>query len=254
MTSCTIVQLTDCHLLSDPQGVMNGVVTRPRLDVALEDVRRRVPDFDLLVVTGDTASDESLAAYEAFRDALGDWAARLLIVPGNHDDRSLLLRLFPESCSDTGGRVTFRVTMSGWQVVGLDSQVSGEAAGELGGEQLAWFRGFLDAEPGLDAVLFLHHPPIEMGSPWLDEIGLRDADALATLLDEHPRVRLAVSGHVHQESSGTVGATTVHTTPAVGPQFAPRTTVFELEPGPPGYRIIELGSDRTWSTSVVRCG
>ena len=121
-------------------------------------------------------------------------------------------------------------------------------------QQLAWLRGLLEAETDIDTVLFLHHSPIEMGSPWLDEIGLTDSDSLARLLDEHPRVRLAFSGHVHQEASGSLGRAGAHTTPAVGPQFVPQTTVFEIEPGPPGYRIIELDTDGRWSTSVVRCG
>ena len=90
-----VVQLTDCHLFADPERAMNGVVTRPRLELVLDDVRTSVPDFDLLVVTGDTASDEALATYEAFREALGDWVPRLRIVPGNHDDRAFLQSVVP---------------------------------------------------------------------------------------------------------------------------------------------------------------
>ena len=249
-----VVQLTDCHLYADPERAMNGILTRPRLELALEDVRGRVPDFDLLVVTGDTASDESLVAYQAFRESLGDWVQRLRIVPGNHDDRTFLRSVFPEACADTAGRVIFRAATSGWQLIGLDTQLSGETAGELGDEQLAWLGGVLDGEPGLDTVLFLHHPPIDVGSPWVDRIRLRDASALGRLLDEHPQAGIVFSGHVHQEASGVLGGATVHTTPAVGPQFVPNSAEFEIQPGPPGYRIIELDSDGSCSTSIVRCG
>ena len=113
-------------------------------------------------------------------------------------------------------RVTFHVLRAGWQLIGLDSQRAGETAGELGAEQLAWLQRLLEAEPDLDTLIFLHHPPIEVGSAWLDEIGLRDADALERLLESHGQVRLVVSGHVHQELEGTIAGARVHTTPAVG--------------------------------------
>ena len=100
----TIVQLTDCHLFSDRGGEVNGVATWPRLDAVLAGgSHRRTPDLDLLVVTGDTATDEAPATYEAVREALGDWVRRLRIVPGNHDDRALLRRVFPQPGGDDGG-------------------------------------------------------------------------------------------------------------------------------------------------------
>jgi Icc protein len=248
-----IVQLTDCHLFSDPAGNVRGIATWPRLHAVLRELHRRTPDFDLLVVTGDTAHDEARATYEAVREALGGWVPRLRIVPGNHDDRALLRRLFPESCGDAGERVTFHAGSPGWQLIGLDSQLTGETPGALGGEQLAWLRSRLEAAPGLDTLLFVHHPPIEVGSPWLDEIGLQDADALGLLLHEHPQVRLVACGHVHQETSSSLAGASVHTTPAVGPQFRPHTALLEIDPGPPGYRVIELWPDGRWSTEVVRC-
>ena len=57
--SVTIVQLTDCHLFTDPDGSLRDIATRPRLRRVIEDIRDRVPDFDFLVVTGDTAHDEA---------------------------------------------------------------------------------------------------------------------------------------------------------------------------------------------------
>jgi Icc protein len=101
-------------------------------------------------------------------------------------------------------------------------------------------------------LLFTHHPPIEVGSRWLDEIGLRDADALGQLLAAHGQVRLVVSGHIHQELAGSIAGACVQTTPAVAPQFRPRTAEFEIEPGPPAYRVIELHPGGRWSSGVIR--
>ncbi|WP_411277701.1 phosphodiesterase [Gaiella sp.] len=252
-TSLTIVQLTDCHLFTDPIGSLREIVTRPRLRRVIEDIRRRVPEADLLVVTGDTAHDEAQATYEEFSRDLGDWTDRLRIVPGNHDNRASLRRVFPDACDEASGRVVFRVETTEWLVLGLDSQRIGEDAGELGTAQLTWLGDQLEAARTRNAVVFLHHPPIEVGSPWVDGIGLLDARALENVLAEHPQVRAVISGHVHQEASGLIGDTTAHTSPAVGPQFRPHTETLVIDQGPPAYRIVELHATGDWSTTVVRC-
>jgi hypothetical protein len=60
------------------------------------------------VHTGDTANEDELATYVAFRDELAEWLPRLRIVPGNHDERELILRAFPGACEHTGDRVIGR--------------------------------------------------------------------------------------------------------------------------------------------------
>jgi Icc protein len=251
--SLTIVQLTDCHLFTDPDGSLRDVATRPRLHAVVEDICERVPDFDLLVVTGDTAHDEAQATYEEFRAELADWVDRLRIVPGNHDNRAALRRVFPVATEEIGDHVGFRVERGEWLVIGLDSQLTGEDAGELGPGQLAWLDDRLAVDPARNAVLFLHHPPIAVESPWVDRIGLLDAGALETVLAQHPQVRAVITGHVHQEASGRCGGADVHTSPAVAPQFRPHTETLVIDPGPPAYRIIELYPTGDWSTTVVRC-
>lgn len=249
----TIVQLTDCHLFTDPAGSLRDIPTRPRLRRLITDIRDRVPDFDFLVVTGDTAHDEAQPTYEEFRAELGDWVERLRIVPGNHDDRASLRRVFPAATEEIGDRVGFHIERGDWLLIGLDSQLTGNDAGELGSEQLAWLDDRLAADPARSAVLFLHHPPITVESPWVDRIGLLDAGALETVLARHPQVLAVLTGHVHQEAAGRCGGAEVHTSPAVGPQFRPHTETLVIDPGPPAYRIVELHPAGNWSTTVVRC-
>jgi 3',5'-cyclic-AMP phosphodiesterase len=102
-------------------------------------------------------------------------------------------------------------------------------------------------------ILFVHHPPIDVASPWLDAIALQDADALGSVLDGHPQVKVVLTGHVHQEASGSLGRARVLSSPAVGKQFRPHTQSLEIEPGPPAHRVIEISPDGKWSTTVVRC-
>jgi Icc protein len=246
-----IVQLTDGHLFADPNRALRDTATWPRFIAVLEDVRRRALPFDLLVLSGDTAHDEGPATYRAARKELGEWADRVRAVPGNHDQRAGLAEAFP-AAGGVAERVTFHERWRDWQAIGLDTQRPGELPGSLGNEQLAWLDGLL-GDARLPTLLFMHHPPVDVQSPWLDAIKLQDAAEFAGMLSRHPHARLVSCGHVHQETASSLGGIAVLTTPAVGPQFRPRTAQLEIDPGPPAYRLIELHAAGEWSSQVLRC-
>lgn len=248
-----IVQLTDCHLFADPSRELREFVTWSRFMTVLQDVRQRIPEFDLLVMTGDTAHDEAFETYQSVRGLLGPWIEKLKIIPGNHDDRRFLNDVFPETSGGLAERITFESRWENWQAIGLDSHITGQTSGSLGDEQRAWLRTRLQARPSLHTVLFLHHPPVLVQSPWLDQIRLQDATEFEQLLRDHPQVRVISCGHVHQEITASFAGGTLITTPAVGPQFRPRSEQLEIEPGPPGYRVLELHPDGRWSSQTLFC-
>ncbi len=249
-----IVQLTDCHLFEDSARELRGHLNWPRFTSVLSHVREHVGHFDLLVISGDLAHDELPATYALVRRELGEWAPRVRIVPGNHDLRAGLRDEFPESSEMPGERVTFRQAWDSWQVIGLDTQRPGEVAGSFGAEQLEWLRGQLAATRALSTVLVFHHPPVSVQSAWLDAIGLQDAAAFAETVREFTQVRLLLCGHVHQELTASLGDVPVCTTPAVGPQFRPRSAELVVETAPPGYRLLDLHAAGRWTTSVIRLG
>jgi Icc protein len=248
-----IVQITDLHLFADPQAALRNVCTWPRLLSVMASIRRSMADIDLLVITGDSAHDELAATYRRLAAELADFAGRVRIVPGNHDHRAELTANFPQTSDGPVERITFHEVLGDWQVIGLDSQLPGELPGLLGSEQLDWLRRILREASTRAAALFLHHPPVSVGSPWLDKIGLQDADELAAVLREHRQVKLVMCGHVHQQLAASLGAASVFTTPAVGPAFRPRTEQLVIEDAPPAFRLIELGPGGQWSTQVVFC-
>jgi Icc protein len=122
----------------------------------------------------------------------------------------------------------------------------------VGEQQLAWLDDQLAGAADRPTLVCLHHPPVSVGSRWLDAVGLQDAQELNTLLDRHPQVRLICCGHVHQELSVGRGGRTVLTTPATVVQFRPGTVTLEIDAAAPGYRVIELEGDGTWRSRVVR--
>src|SRR5512145_2198058 len=98
------------------------------------------------------------AAYGAIDLLFADLGVPVLLIPGNHD--------LPDEMQRQLGHAPFQV----------------------GGEWLA---------PNGSLVL-LHHPPVPMDSPSMDELGLLDGPELSALVARHPRIRGVAWGHAHQ--------------------------------------------------------
>lgn len=248
----TVIQITDCHLFADPAAEIRGLRTRDRFLKVWEHVARSHGDADLLLITGDLTHDEQRESYLALRMIVADWLPRLQVIPGNHDDRSLLREIF--SCPSYANldRIVFVDNRTNWQVIGLDTHIPGQLAGELGKEQLHWLEKVLQEQPATPTLLCMHHPPILVNSPWLDRIGLQDPVEFQRVVDEHPQIQLIVAGHVHQDFTGTFAGVPVLTTPSTGLQFRPGTETLEIDEVSPGYRLLDLKSSGTWATSVTR--
>ena len=247
-----ILQLSDLHLFADPDGLLNGIPTRALLRDVLAHVEASGLEPDHVVVTGDHTHDERAETYAAVRELLTPYLDRLHQVPGNHDDRAMLREGFADEIGGEGAeRVTFAFEADGWACLGLDTHIPGKVGGRIGSDQLEWVRSELRDSQARGAILFMHHPPVELGLTWLDRIGVEDKAALHELLAVEPRIRLVACGHVHHESSHRVGAAEVVTVPSTGLQFSPVNNEAEFVTAPPGYRVIELDGD-AYTTSVVR--
>jgi Icc protein len=183
----TLVQLSDLHLRDGPDGAMPLV----RLRRALVRVATLAPAPDALLLSGDIADKPSLAVYEQAHELLAPLGVPLHAIPGNHDDRDMLIARF--------GPGRFAVSCGALRVVGCDSTIAGEEYGALGGRQLAWLGDTLGEQPETPTLLALHHPPVLSGVRSMDTIALAAEDrvALEALLERHPQVRAITCGHVH---------------------------------------------------------
>ena len=253
--STEILQLTDLHLMSDPQQRLKGVPTRDALQEALGFVRTAEEsgrwNFEYITITGDLAHDEQLSTYELLRDILADWLPRCRLLPGNHDNRPFIRQVFPELVIDDSSHVCFSVEAGNWQLIGLDSHVPGEVAGQLDAAQLDWLAGELEDHSSRPTILFAHHPPFSVRSEWLDRISIQNADQLLALVDANPQVRVICTGHVHHEFKERLGQVDLLTTPSTGVQFQAFQETPLCEAIPPGFRIFQLDQD-SYQTEVVR--
>ncbi|MDO1585514.1 phosphodiesterase [Rhizobium oryzicola] len=196
-----IVHVTDIHLVPQP-ATLYGLDPRTRLDAAIDSIHADHLDADLIVLTGDLAHWGEVPAYEALRHRIDGLKLPVVMMVGNHDDRTSLRVVFPGAMDDGNGFVQGSRIIDGHRLVFLDTKQAGTHAGAYCDPRLAWLENEL--AKGVEPVLlFMHHPPFLTGISSMDAITQQDVDALWQVLQPHAqRIRHIFLGHVHRPISG----------------------------------------------------
>ena len=245
-----VVQLTDTHFCAQRSDRLRGRNPDSTLRAVLEAIAAEgLPDLFLL--TGDLAQDPCEAAYARLRDAIGNTGVPAWCLPGNHDDGELM-----RAELNRDGLATPRARrLDGWLVVLLDSSVPGQAGGELGASELAALANTLASYPDDPALVCLHHPPVALGSRWIDALGLADAGAFFEVIDANSNVRAVLWGHAHQAWDSRWDDVLLLGTPSTSSQFTPGADEFTIdEDAPPGWRRLTLHPDGRVETEVCWLG
>lgn len=245
--SIQVLHLTDPHLFADPSGELRGTVTADSLRRVLDHYQSGDWRAERVLITGDLIQDDSPEAYKRFRDALGPLNLRMHCVPGNHDVRELMI----EACQRPPFSYCATEQVREWLLVGLDSCISGEAGGEVADDELARFDEVVAASSARHVMVFVHHPPIAVGSAWLDSVGMKNGEALLKRLQSANRVRLLVFGHVHQPYDAEHDGIQIIGTPSTCRQFASGSDDFAVDDRAPAYRRIILHSDGSVETELI---
>jgi Icc protein len=238
-----LVQLSDPHIGAswgdgDPLE---------RFAAAIAAVRAFEQSPDTVLVSGDLAEHAADAEYEQVRALLERIDAPAYVLPGNHDDRDALHRHF--GVPGAGGRpVQYAADLGPLRLVVLDSTLPGEDRGELDRERLGWLDTTLATAPRTPTVVAMHHPPLAVGIPAWDAIGLAvsDRQALGELLGRHPQVQRVVAGHVHRAIAAALGGCVVLSAPSTYIQglLDFNATELELSADPPGFAVHALVDGR----------
>lgn len=244
-----VVQITDCHLFASTEGKLLGLNTQFSLDRVLELVEQQHAGMDVILATGDLAQDASITAYERLFKRLHQFNAPIYWMKGNHDNLEPMLETFAAERE----RVSPCVAETGdWTLILLDSTIPGKVPGELYQDDLEFLKQALATARGRHILVSLHHHPIPMGCDWLDTQIVKNANDFFALIDQEPRVRGILWGHVHQEFDGERKGVRLFSTPSTCVQFKPQSHDFAVDTAAPGYRWLNLHADGSIDTGVER--
>ncbi|MGW4793264.1 metallophosphoesterase [Nonomuraea sp. NPDC004297] len=154
---------------------------------------------DVILVTGDLADHGDIKEYHQVKaELVAD--VPVLLLPGNHDDRSAYREIL---LGGAGSAPINELKRAGGLLFALcDSTIPGQDEGLLAPETLDWLEEVLaDAEEPV--FVGLHHHPIRLNNPLLDSIRLRNPDDLAAVLQRSSTARAVFCGHAHAAAAGT---------------------------------------------------
>ncbi len=230
-----ILQLSDCHLCADPDRAALG--RRPEATLAALVARLAALQVDRVVFTGDLVDDPEPRLVRRLQRLAAPLAAPCHFLPGNHDHPASLAAVLGTTLVED---CTHLEVAPGRHCLFLNSRRPGAVGGAL--SQTAW-AALEEVLQALGAkarlLVFLHHPPLPVGSAWLDAIGLEDGERLlAQLAAARAQVDGVFFGHVHQAFAGRRHGIPCYGCPSTWVQFAPRRARFAYDARPPGARLI----------------
>jgi len=245
-----ILQVTDPHLYAEADGSLRGTVTADSLNAVVNHIGQQKWPADFVAVTGDIVQDDSAGAYARFKDLLAPIGLPVHCIPGNHDVPALM----QAALSGSPWHYCEAFVIGDWQIIGVDSHLEGDAGGTVSKEELSRLRQTLVNTNAPHAAVFLHHPPLQVGSRWLDSVGLHNAQEFLDVITAAGNVRTVVFGHVHQAFDEMYESIRIMGTPSTCAQFKPREDKFELDNTPPAYRRISLVPDGSIDTELMWLG
>ena len=146
------------------------------------------------------------------------------------------------------------ILFSDWLVLMLDTFLPRTHAGMLQQHELEFFDQQLNENRQKHVLVCLHHPPVPVGSPWMDKMGLRNPDAFFSVVNKYNHVRVILWGHIHQEFNSHYNQVKLLATPSTCVQFRPKADGYIMDNQSPGYRVLKLFMNGETETEVVRAG
>jgi 3',5'-cyclic AMP phosphodiesterase CpdA len=240
----------DLHLVAPPERLW-GLDPFARLDACLTDLESWHGDAQFCVIMGDIADRGELEAYRALEKRLKTFPIETVLLVGNHDDRSVLQRVFPDAPHDDHGFVQGERRTPEGLFLFLDTLKAGTSAGEYCQQRRDWLSERLDAARDTPVYLFMHHPPFDINIPYMDRIKLEEADAFADIALRHGNVRHLFFAHVHRPVQAVWRGITCTSLPAINHQVPLRreSVTSRYSDEPPMYAVVDIEPDRL----VVNC-
>ncbi|MDH3748559.1 MAG: phosphodiesterase [Gammaproteobacteria bacterium] len=245
--SVRVLHLTDPHLFADIDGEFRGTVTYASLVSVLAHYQNSGWNADIVSVTGDLIQDDSSEAYENFKALFRPLRLPIHCVPGNHDDRTLMSGALDAAPFYYCGTAEF----DNWLIAGVDSCLNESAGGVISADELDRLDTAIESSDAKHVMVCLHHPPVPMGSKWLDTVGLNNGHEFLARIGTSGRVRLAIFGHVHQAYDKAHDGVQIIGTPSTCRQFKPLSDDFAVDGQPPAYRRLTLHADGSFDNELV---
>jgi 3',5'-cyclic-AMP phosphodiesterase len=243
----TLVQITDPHI-PDIEGVFfNTIQPILFLKRILQHINYTIEHLDAVVFTGDITHDGTELACKHLTTMLKNIDCPIYITLGNHDSPQIIQQYL------TNAQISMpdRVELSNWQLLFVNSSVENQVPGKVSASHLQQMTEKLQYHHK-PTIIFTHHPPINVNSAWIDQLGMLNGDVFLHCLSTHKNVKCVAFGHIHQQWQSQFKHIRLLGTPSSAAQFKPASKEFEIDKIDPGYRVFHLHDCGQFESHVVR--
>lgn len=241
-----IIHISDFHLTA-PGERLCGLDPHDRAGRCLDDIARWHDDAAFCVISGDIADKGQVEAYYWLSKRLEGFPLRVFVMTGNHDDREALSNAFPEARRDEDGFLQDAHSTPAGIFLFLDTLKGPVSEGAYCERRRAWLSRQLEHARGRPVWIFMHHPPFDVGIPYMDRIKLEEADAFAQVIEAHQNIRHIFFGHVHRAAYVQWKGISCTSLPGTNHQVPLRReavgAAYSLEP--PMYGVVMLDGEVT---------
>jgi len=227
-----IFQITDLHIARIGQETINNIDVWGKFKAALAKAVEVKPD--LLVISGDLCYQEGeLEIYQCIKIHLDDSGLDYLVIAGNHDDSTLVSKIFQSRLNKETGESYYIKHFPQGDIIFLDSvkKIFSE-------QQWQWFsKQVAQQKPSL---IFTHHPPVIVGTPFMDRNHcFLQMDKFAKVAETSNDSLSIFCGHYHVERVVHQKNMTIFVTPSTMVQINGAEEEYTLDHDRTGYRIID---------------
>jgi len=212
-----IAQITDLHVMARDRLFYNRVPTNAQLAQAVAHINSLDPRPDIVIASGDLTEHGRAEEYDLLRELLADLIPPVFVIPGNHDQREVLLKAFAGEGympAPDAPFVNYAIDTLPLRLIGLDTTVPEHHHGLMCEQRLRWLDDTLSARPDSPTLIFMHHPPFRTGVQWMDASGLHGGRMMEEVVRRHRQVVRVACGHIHRPIHVAWGGTIASTSPS----------------------------------------
>lgn len=197
-----IVQISDLHLTVG-NAMLFGSNPGERLNAAVDSILRDHHDAAFCLLSGDLVDAGTESAYVALAAITARLPMPVYPLVGNHDDRRELRRAWSALQMDDSGFIQTAIDTQYGRFLMLDTLEPGKPWGNYCAQRQTWLLRQLEDESAHSIWIVMHHPPLAVGIPSMDQYALKDPDTFYNLLAPFKsKIRHMFFGHLHRPIGG----------------------------------------------------
>ncbi len=213
-----IAQISDLHLSSENTKTFDVAPMSENLKKCIQHINQLPSQPDLVLVTGDISNNGELDELLYAKTILDELKIPYYVIPGNHDNRHDLLTVFGEnSCSSNSDQlINYAINDYDIRLIGLDTSIANKSGGQFTQSSYEWLQDQLQQSPDQPTLLFMHHPPVNVGITETNIDGFEGKELLAKVLKNHHNIEAILCGHIHLSTHTRWQGSMINTCPSIG--------------------------------------